>query len=88
MPIEELRNLGPKSAQMLERAGYTSIDDIRAVGPVQAYLHVKRVWKGASLNLLWALAGAVQNISWQEARHQYGEALLVELEILEGRDHV
>ncbi|TWT39011.1 TfoX/Sxy family DNA transformation protein [Blastopirellula retiformator] len=55
-PIESLRNLGPKIAAWLRESGIETIEELDRLGPVVAFRLVKRRQKGASLNLLWALA--------------------------------
>lgn len=77
---EKLLNLGPRSLEKLAEAGIHGLAELRALGSVQAYLKVRRIWKGASLNLLWALEGAVSGRHWQEVAKQERLALLTELE--------
>lgn len=68
---EKLLNLGPRSMEKLTEAGIQGLAEPRAMGCVQAYLKVRRIWKGASLNLLWALEGAVTGRNWREvAKHE------------------
>ncbi len=43
-----LRNLGPASLRMLEAAGISTEEDLRALGSVAAYLAVKRTGANAS----------------------------------------
>ncbi|HEX2668265.1 MAG TPA: TfoX/Sxy family protein [Gammaproteobacteria bacterium] len=76
----KLLNLGPRSNAMLAKAGIHSLDDLRAQGSVQAYLAVSRIWKGASLNLLWALEGAVTGRHWLEVARGERLDLLTRLE--------
>ena len=40
--VSVLRNLGPKSQQMLAQAGITSVQQLHKLGVVAAYLQVKR----------------------------------------------
>lgn len=65
--IRDLRNLGPRSEEMLAKIGVRSADVLREVGAVQAFLHLRRAGVASSLNLLWALAGALD--PWPEGRH-------------------
>jgi DNA transformation protein and related proteins len=66
-PVSALRNLGPKSAMMLTEAGIGSLDELRELGAVKAYLRVKALRpKGASLNLLWAMAAGLEDRHWQD----------------------
>lgn len=65
--IRDLRNLGPRSEQMLADAGIFTAEELRRRGALEAYLAVHRAGAGGrSLNLLWALAGALE--PWPEGR--------------------
>ncbi len=59
-----LRNLGPVSTQWLAAAGIHTLEDLRKVGVVNAYNLVRAQGRNASLNLLWALQGALTNTRW------------------------
>lgn len=73
-------NLGPKSAAALKAAGIDSIATLRALGSVPAYARVRGVWPAASLNLLWALEGALTGLRWQEVAREHRTSLLLALE--------
>ncbi|MFC3624600.1 TfoX/Sxy family protein [Vogesella amnigena] len=77
---DEWRNLGPKSRQMLAAAGITEWAQLEALGAVAAWLRVKAVWPGASLNLLWALQGALCDLPWQQVAREQRLSLLLALE--------
>ena len=81
--IAELRNLGPKSEQMLCACGVVSVEQLRKLGAVAAYAKVKATQKSASLNLLWALEGALTGLSWQEVAREHRTSLLLSLEQLQ-----
>lgn len=83
--IDQLPNLGPKSKAMLSAAGITSIDQLRRLGAVEAFARVKMSNAKASLNLLWALEGAVTGLHWQEVAREHRTSLLLALEQHEGR---
>jgi len=76
----QLANLGPKSEKMLVAAGITSFEQLRKLGSVAAYSMVKRTGSNASLNLLWALEGALTGIHWQEVARLHRTSLLLALE--------
>jgi DNA transformation protein len=78
--LAELPNLGPKSQQMLDTAGIRSAAQLRKLGAVRAYAQVKRVCPAASLNLLWALEGALTGLPWQTVARDHRTSLLVALE--------
>jgi len=80
MKIADLPNFGPKSQQMLEQAGIKTVEQLRKLGAVRAYLQVKRNGGNASLNLLWALEGALTGQHWQVVAKNERLRLLLELE--------
>ncbi len=66
VPIESLRNLGPKSGQWLREAGIATIAELERRGPVVAFRLVKQHQPKASLNLLWAMAAGLKGKDWRE----------------------
>ena len=64
--LEDLANLGAVSA--------------RRLGAVEAWRRVRAHWPGASLNLLWALEGALTDRGWQEVARTERTRLLLELD--------
>lgn len=83
MNIADLPNFGPKSQQMLAKAGIKTIEQLRDLGAVRAFVQVKRAGKNASLNLLWAMEGALTGQHWQVVAKQERLRLLLELEDVE-----
>ena len=86
--IRDLRNLGVKSEEMLGSIGIRSVEQLRAMGAVRAYVKLKRAGVTRSLNALWALAGALEpwpeGIHWREvARGERRLSLLLAVEDLE-----
>ena len=77
---ESLRNLGPASRAMLEAAGVTTVEQLRSLGSVGAYLAVERAGASPSLNLLWALEGALAGRDWKEVARHDRTALLMQLD--------
>ncbi len=78
--IATLPNLGPKSQQMLARAGIHTLADLKALGAVAAYVRTKRSGAHVSLNLLWALEGAISGLHWQDIARDHRTSLLLALE--------
>ncbi|MDD2926542.1 TfoX/Sxy family protein [Rhodoferax sp.] len=78
--FQALPNLGPKSNQFLQEAGISSLEQLQKLGAVAAYAKVKRANRSASLNLLWALEGALSGLPWQEVARQHRTSLLLALE--------
>ena len=66
MTTAKLRNIGPKSAAWLRQVGLRSREDLEAVGAVDAFMRVKRAGFKPSLNLLYALEGALLDCHWQD----------------------
>jgi DNA transformation protein len=75
-----LPNFGLKSQQMLEQAGIETFEQLRELGAVRAYLQVKRGGSSASLNLLWAIEGALTGQHWRAVASNERLRLLMELE--------
>ena len=81
-PLAELHGLGPKSAAMLASVGITSVGQLKRLGSVRAYAMVKATEARASLNLLWALEGALTGLPWQVVAKEHRLSLLLALEAL------
>ncbi|MFP5348353.1 MAG: TfoX/Sxy family DNA transformation protein [Gammaproteobacteria bacterium] len=80
-----MRNLGPRSRGMLANAGIVSDAQLKAMGAVAAFIAVKRAGGKPSLNLLWALEGALTNRDWKEVARRDRLSLLTQLEAAEAR---
>lgn len=85
-PLAALPNLGPKSQAMLAGAGITTLDELRRLGSVAAYARVKATGANASLNLLWALEGALCGQRWQDVAREHRTSLLLALDTYERHD--
>lgn len=81
--IAELNGLGPKSQEMLARAGINSVAQLRQLGSVAAYAQARAANPGTSLNLLWALEAALTGQPWQQVARQHRTSLLLALEAYE-----
>ncbi|MBL8482467.1 MAG: DNA-3-methyladenine glycosylase I [Rhodocyclaceae bacterium] len=63
--------LGPKSAQMLARIGITRLAQVAELGVPEVLRKLLEAGQNPTLNLAYALAGALENIPWQQvARSQ------------------
>jgi DNA transformation protein len=78
--LRKLRNLGPASTQMLDAANIRSEQQLRAMGAVGAFEAVKRAGVSPSLNLLWAIEGALSNRDWKEVSREERTFLLLQLD--------
>jgi DNA transformation protein len=55
------------------------------MGAVAAYVKVKETNAGTTLNLLWALEGAIAGLPWQVVANEHRTSLLLALEDYERR---
>lgn len=80
MSAAKLRNIGPKSAAWLRQVGLRSHEDIAAIGTVEAFMRVKRAGFKPTLNLLYAIEGALLDCHWQEIPDQRRNELIAAAE--------
>ena len=64
--LRDLRNLGPASERMLRAAGIRTPSELDELGAVEAYRRVIAAGAHPSLNLLWAIEGALLDLDWRE----------------------
>ena len=82
-----MRNIGPKSAAWLAAVEVRSINDLREVGVVETFARVSRQrllqqpFK-VSLNLLWALEGAISDCDCRDLTPARKAELKAELNAL------
>ena len=75
----KIRNVGPKSAAWLRQVGVRTTEDLVRIGPVEAFLKVKRAGFRPSLNLLYAMAGAMADCHWADLSEERKQELLASL---------
>lgn len=73
---DKIRNIGTKSAAWLRQVGLRGLDDLRETGSVNAFLKVRRAGFRPSLNLLYAIEGALRDCHWRELDDDCRAALL------------
>lgn len=64
--LSSLRNLGPKTEVWLNDIGIFTRADIERIGSVNIYRTLKEHGYPASLNLVWAIEGALADLDWRE----------------------
>lgn len=84
--IADLKSLGPKSQEMLARAGISTVEQLCEIGAVEAYHRAKRANGNVSLNLLWGLESALTGLPWQEVARIHRTSLLLALDALQQQD--
>ncbi|CAH0529704.1 TfoX/Sxy family DNA transformation protein [Vibrio hippocampi] len=63
--IKDLPNMQYKTERMLRKAGINSIEELRELGPVNAYRAIcLNQDKNPGVNLLYHIAGAIDGIHW------------------------
>ena len=68
------------SERLLASAGITTAAHLRRIGSVAAYARVQHVQGKLSLNLLWALEGALTDLPWQVVAREHRTRLQLALE--------
>lgn len=76
----KMRNIGPKSTAWLRQVGLRTRQELEAAGPVDAYMRVRRAGFRPSLNLLYALEGALRDCHWQEVPDERRKELVAAAE--------
>ena len=84
----KIRNVGPKSAAWLRQVGVRTHEDLVRLGPVEAFMKVKRAGFRPSLNLLYALAGAIENCHWADLPDERKSALVLAAESAEAANPI
>ena len=85
---DKIRNVGPKSAAWLRQVGVRTTEDLARVGPVDAFLKVKRAGFRPSLNLLYSMAGALADCHWADLPEEKKQELLAGLEAAESANPI
>ena len=80
MKLSQLKGLGPKSEQALITIGITSAEELLQKNAYEVYAQLKAQEPATSLNMLYALLGAQQNLHWQEIRRLNKEQILMTLD--------
>ncbi|MDR2013391.1 MAG: TfoX/Sxy family protein [Rhodanobacter sp.] len=85
---EKIRNIGPKSAAWLRQVGIRTREDLACLGAVEAYLKVKRAGFRPSLNLLYALEGALTGRHWADLPEAHKSSLLLAADAAEAANPI
>lgn len=75
-----MRNLGPKSRAWLAPLGIETVAQLRHADPYRVYARLKHSGLPVSLNLLYALIGAVEDRDWREVQREQRSAILLRLD--------
>jgi DNA transformation protein and related proteins len=84
-PEKRLRNLGAQSSQWLAAVGIETEEDLAQLGAVEAYRRARAAYpERVSLNLLWALEGALLDLPWNALPPEVKDDLRRQLEEADG----
>jgi len=64
MAGERMLNVGPVTRRWLEAAGLRDLEALKAVGALEAWRRVHETGANPSLNLFYALEGAIRGVRW------------------------
>lgn len=78
--LSQLKNLGVASINILHAVGINNYEDLKATGPVETYLRIKRRNIHVSKVMLYALQGALMNVHWNKLDPDLKQQLLTEAE--------
>ncbi|PIQ75967.1 hypothetical protein COU78_03320 [Candidatus Peregrinibacteria bacterium CG10_big_fil_rev_8_21_14_0_10_49_24] len=81
-PIKDLPNLGRACEEWFARIGIHTKGDIEKIGIVRLYAMMKEIKPNASIVLLWALFGAMNDMRFDEVPDEIKEKLRAQLAAL------
>ncbi len=86
--VGELINLSLESSQLLERAGIEDRRTLEDLGSVGAYVALYRKGLRPTLNLLYALEGALRDVPWTQLPHHVRASLTLEADAIIGAERM
>lgn len=76
--VSGLRNLGPRSAALLASIGVRTRDDLAKLGAIGCCARLLAADRKISLNMAYAIEGALQDCDWRELPHEFRLQLVKE----------
>lgn len=80
--LQQLKGLGPKSQAMLMQVGIVSVEQFLVSDPFELYAKLHTTIPNLSLNMLYAMIGAQENIHWQVIKLERKTEILLRLDDL------
>jgi DNA transformation protein and related proteins len=77
-----MRGLGPASAKMIAQAGVTTSVALKKADLYQLYARIKQQQPKVSINLLYAMIGAVEDEDWRAIAKERRSEVLIRLDDL------
>jgi len=62
--LTSLPNIGPVLADKLKQIGITTVDELEAIGSVEALIRIGVTDRSTCYNMLYAIEGAIRGIRW------------------------
>jgi hypothetical protein len=84
-PISTIPNLGPASERAFRRAGITSAEELRAMGPDEAYLRLLQNGERPHFIGYYVLVMGLQGRPWNDCRGEEKTALRERFDALKAR---
>ncbi len=78
--LSELKNIGKVTERWLNGIGVFSERDLRRLGAVKAYRRIRAIEPAATVNLLFALQGAIMGVHWSRLPAPVKELMIREVE--------
>jgi DNA transformation protein and related proteins len=76
VPVSTLPGLGPVTQERLAEAGIMTVQELRAIGPVEAYRRLKFMMpRQVSVNALYALEAGLRGCHWLDLPENVKAAL-------------
>jgi DNA transformation protein len=67
LPLAAVKNIGAVTAGRLDDVGVRTLDQLEALGPIEAYRRVKAKYpRETTLVCLYALQGALWDVHWND----------------------
>ena len=77
--LSSLRNLGGRSEKWLNAVGIFTRADLEKLGSVEIFRLLKQQGYPVSLNLVWAIEGALADMDWRELPSEMKREILANL---------
>lgn len=84
-PVTDIPNLGPASAAAFARAGITTAEEIRALGPDEAYLRLLRSGSAPHFIGYYVLVMGLQGRPWNDCKGKEKAELRKRFDVLKAQ---
>lgn len=78
--IKDLSGLGQKTQEALKEVGIETVEQFMAIDPFEIYIVLKKYRSATSLNALYGIIAAQENIPWQQVARERKTEILLTLE--------